>query len=274
MRAYNYQNMQFRIRTLAVALGALLLGASASNSSALVLNWNSVSWTNQYSNTFDVDPNVINDITVTMSGNLNRFTNDATTGVATPAITTTLQGGLGPVPALELAANLGTNSLLTISVDFSAQYTQGVENVSFTLFDIDKGADNDRIINIYATALDGTTHLAATITNLGSVVSLTGTGLTQVLSGSTASADASADGNATISFGANAIIGFSFSFENSNGPPKFQDISIGNISFTPVPEVNPTIAAATVCLFGMLAMKVRRRELSRCRSQRRRTNQE
>ncbi|MEY2564282.1 MAG: hypothetical protein QOH88_2475 [Verrucomicrobiota bacterium] len=258
--------MLFRLRTSAFALGALLLGASATNSSALVLDWSAVSWTNQYSNTFDVDPNVINDITVKMTGNLNRFTNDTTSGVATPAITTTLQGGLGAVPALQLAANLGTNSLITVSVDFSAQYTQGVENVSFTLFDIDAGADLDRIINIYATALDGTTHLAATISNLGSTVTLTGTGLTQVLSGNAPSPDTSANGNATFSFGANAIIGFSFSWENSNGPPKYQDIAMGNISFTPVPEVNPTVAAATACLFAMLAMKVRRAGLSRCRS--------
>ena len=33
--------------------------------------------------------------------------------------------------------------------------------------------------------------------------------------------------------------------------------------FTPVPEINPTVAAASVCLFGLLAMKTSRRRLQR-----------
>ena len=42
--------------------------------------------------------------------------------------------------------------------------------------------------------------------------------------------------------------------------------------FTPVPEMNPTVAAALVCLFGLLAMKKSRRELGRLIFWRQRNN--
>ena len=43
----------------------------------------------------------------------------------------------------------------------------------------------------------------------------------------------------------------------------FQDISLHDVVFSPVLEVNPAIAAACACLFGLLA--VNRRRLRFCR---------
>jgi hypothetical protein len=214
-----------------------------------------------------VNGDAANDITVSIGGDTSRLRPDPVSGQQTPAITNSLEGGLGSTNfSLQLAADLHTNDQIMVTVSFAAQYTLGIENVSFTLFDIEKGTDNERIINIYAIALDGTTHLAGTVSNLGSSVTVSGSGLTQVLTGNTNSPDTgvnSGNGNATISFGSQAILGFAFTFENDSGPPRYQSISIGDISFSPVPEVNPTVAAAAVCLFGIFAMKASRRELRR-----------
>ena len=253
---------------LAILVFTLLLAVCAPNAAALVLDWSTVAWTpGDLSNSFDVDADAANDITVTISGDVDKFRQDPATGLQTPAITNSLEGGLGPTNfSLQLGADLKTNDQIIVAVDFSAQYALGVENVSFTIFDIERPVDTERILNIYAIALDGTTHLAGTVSNLGAVVAVAGSGLTQVIYGTGASPDTGANsgyGNATISFGSQAILGFAFTFENDSGPPRFQSISIGDITFSPVPEINPTAAAAAVCLFGILAMKTSRRELRR-----------
>ena len=72
---------------------------------------------------------------------------------------------------------------VTVTITFSGNYSLGVSDVSFTIFDIDKNSYHDRISNISATGIDGTTQYAPTITNVGSAVNLTGNGLNQTLSG-------------------------------------------------------------------------------------------
>lgn len=138
------------------------------NADALVLDWDTVTWTpGSLSNAYDIDAGAPgNDVTVTVSGNTNTLTNDSNTGLMTPAITQTLTGGLSPVQnSLQFAANLRTNSDIFVNVNFSAQYTMGVSNVSVTIFDIDVQTNNDIVSGIYGIALDET-HVAATITAL------------------------------------------------------------------------------------------------------------
>jgi hypothetical protein len=163
--------------------------------------------------------------------------------------------------ALNLAANLKTHSDLTVHLSFTGTLP-GAANVSFTLFDIDVTTNSDIISEIYGVAYDGT-HIAATITNVGSAVTHSGTGLNQVLTGNTASADSgpgSSNGNATITFGSTIITDIFFTFSNTAGAPRFQNIAIGDISFTPVPEMNPATTAATSCVAAMgLAILVQRR---------------
>ena len=77
---------------------------------------------------------------------------------------------------------------MTVTITFSASYTQGVENVSFTLFGIDQatGGSNiyiDELSSITAMAIDGVTQIAPTITSVGSAVTHSGTGFNQVLTG-------------------------------------------------------------------------------------------
>ena len=104
--------------------------------------------------------------------------------------------------------------------------------------------------NIYGVAPDGT-HVAATITSIGSIVSLTGLGLTQELAGIGVSPNNSGLGNATISFGSAVITDVFFNFGNTAGAPRYQDIAIGDISFTPVPEINPAAASAVSCVIAL-----------------------
>ena len=235
-------------RILALAL-ASFLASWATPVRALVLNWDGVTWTpGSLNNSYNLNGDAFNDITVAItSQNPGIFTNDPTTGTMTPAVNQTMTGGLVPAQnSLMIAANLHTNSNLTVHLSFTGGTSgnlPGANNVSFTLFDIDVTTNSDIISNIYGVAPDGT-HVAATISNLGSAVQLAGSGLGQTLTGNAAAPNNSSNGNATISFGATLITDLYFTFGNTAGAPRYQDIGIGDITFTPVPEINPAISAS------------------------------
>ena len=247
-----------------IAICVASLGGLANSSHALVLDWDAVTWNDgSLINSYDLNSDAINDITVTLtSQQANIWALDPATGSQAPTVNQSLTGGLvPPEDALNLAANLKTQSDVTVNLSFTGAQP-GAANVSFTLFDIDVTTNSDIISGIYGLAYDGT-HIAATITNVGSAVTLTGTGLNQVLTGNTVSADSglgSGNGNATISFGSTIITDVFFNFSNTAGAPRFQNIAIGDISFTPVPEVNPAMVAAGSCVAAMgLAILVQRR---------------
>jgi hypothetical protein len=248
-----------------VIVGAicLLIGLAATHSAnALVLDWDGVAWSpGSLVNSYDLNGDSIKDITVTLdSQQPNIWTVDPTSGTQTPAINQTLTGGiLPPQNSLMLAANLKTNSNATVQLSFPG--TLGSINVSFTIFDIDVTTNSDIISNIYGVALDGT-HVAATITNVGPAVTLSGSGLTYKLTGNAASPDNSSNGNVTISFGSTLITDVFFTFGNTNGAPRYQDIALGDINFTPVPEMNPAAVSVGSCLLaaGMTALVHRRRK--------------
>jgi hypothetical protein len=85
-------------------------------------------------------------------------------------------------------------------------------------------------------------------------VSITGSGINQVVDGVTNNSDTGAtsgNGNVTISFGTNAIKSFSFVYgSGSTAPadPTSQGIAIHDISFTPIPELNPSWTAIISCI--------------------------
>jgi hypothetical protein len=243
----------------AVAIASLL----ATPARAVVLDWQNVTWNpGDLTNSYDASGDGLNDITITASSQqANVWRTDSASGSQTPVVNTTMTGGQGAgVPSLMLAADLHTNSNAQVQITFSQGGVDGATNVSFTIFDIDLTADRDIISNIYGLAPDGVTHIAATITNLGSQVSLTGTGLTQTLTDPNPVANDSSNGNATISFGGALITDVFFTWGNSAGPPKYQDIGISNITFTPVPEINPAATAAVSCVFAVgLTVFARRR---------------
>jgi hypothetical protein len=74
--------------------------------------------------------------------------------------------------------------------------------------------------------------------------------LTQQLTGIAPAGDTTSDGNATISFSV-PITSFTFTFDNSQGPPRVQEFALYDISFSPVPEINPALSALGSCLVAV-----------------------
>lgn len=243
----------------------LLVALFATTGHAIVVDWDALTWTpGTLANSYDIDPaKAGNDITVTVSGNTGQLQPEIISPYPqTPAITTNFQGGLGTAQnTLSIAVNF-TNQTesVTITIDFSALYSLGVQNVSFTLFDFDfasGGSSNyqDKLSGITALSIDGVTQVAPTITT-SSANTLTGTGLTQVVTGTASVADTGAtsgNGNVTISFGTTAIRSFTFTYGSGSGTvpdPTYQHVGIHDITFTPVPEINPTWTALGSCILA------------------------
>ena len=228
-------------------------GELAAPAHALVLDWDAVTWANgSTNNSYDVDGDAVNDISIVLTTqDQATWAPDPATGTQTPAVNQSLTGGLSPVEnSLNLSANLKTQSNVWIHISFTGNQP-GAADVSFTIFDIDITTNADIIESIVGRTLDGS-YIPATITNVGSGVTLTGTGFGQVLTGNVATANNSSNGNATISFGSTIITDVFFNFSNSSGTHQFQNIGIGDISFTPVPEMNPAATAAGSCIAAMV----------------------
>src|SRR5256714_5698619 len=187
----------FRKRVGVIAAAALLFLAGPGAAHALVLDWDSVTWSAGFlNNSYDLNGDTVDDVTVSItSRQANVWTTDPLSGELTPSISQTMTGGVSPVEnSLILAANLKTQSDVTVQISFTggngALNTPGATNVSFTIFDIDITTNSDVISTIYGVAPDGS-QAAPTITNVGSTVTLTGSGLSQELSGNAAAANTS-----------------------------------------------------------------------------------
>jgi hypothetical protein len=260
--------LSFRTLILFIAL-ALCLGAH--HSQAVVLDWTTVTWTpGSLNNSYDIDAtNPGTDITIGITGDTGQFITGFTPpNPQTPAITQSFQGGFGAVQtSLELRVDFTTTGqFVTITLSF-ANYPLGVSNVSFSLFDIDAAAYQDRISSITALSTDGTTLVAPIITGLGSAVSLSGTGLNQVLDGTASVADVGAgsgNGNATISFGATPITSITFTYgsgPSSPADPSTQKIGLSVIDFTAVvPEINPAVVSSLLCLLAIALLHAKKRQ--------------
>jgi hypothetical protein len=238
---------------------------------AVILDWDGVSWTaGSLNNSYDVDPaSAGNDVTVTVGGNTAQLRQEIVSPFPqTPCITTNFQGGLATAEnTLSLAVDFTSQAQqITVTVDFSALYAQGVESVSFKIFDVDfanagGSTYQDQIRSITALSIDGITLIAPTITP-STNNTLSGSGLSQVVTGNTSTVDSGAGSglaNVTIDFGTNAIKSFTFTYGSGSGTvadPTYQHIGIYDIHFTPVPEINPVwgticscVAAAGLVLF-------------------------
>lgn len=247
-----------------------LICATALSASGALVDWSSLTWTaGSLSNAYDVDPaNPGNDVTITVSGDTAQLQSEPP---QTPAITTNLQGGQ-PFAAstLTLLLDLSDQSqAVTVTVDFSALYLQGVNYVSFQLFDVDfasspgnSGANfQDEIRSISALSIDGSTLIAPTIT-VSPNNSLNGTGLNQVVDGIATTSDTganSSNANVTISFGAAAIQSFTFTYgsgSGTNNDPTLQHIGLFNIEYTVVPE--PGALGACLTIAGLAVWRAHR----------------
>ena len=256
---------------------SLLLAAIASISlahglPAAVVDWSSSTWTpGSLANSFDVDSaNPGTDVSVTITGDTSRFRPDPGSQTPLPAIDQKFEGGFGsPQSALDLGVNFqNLSQSITVTVDFSALYAQGVSGVTFTLFGIDarSGQYQDKITSISAIGMDGSI-ITPTLSNLGPSIIVAGTSIAPVLKGGAPVPNAgsgSGDGNATISFGSTAIRSFTFTYTSGGaGPenPSFQSIGISDITFgsaaaiTPVPEAGFGTGAAALFLIAIVSRK-------------------
>jgi len=255
-----------RLRFSLFGAAALLFAAICGPSSALTINWGTEPWAaGSLQNSFDVDPaHAGNDVTVTVAGNTSQLQQELVApNPMTPAVTAAFQGGAGaPQNSLCIATNFANRSQgITVTVDFSAQYTQGVNNVSFTIFDVDFSNTSgntyqDQIRSIMAVAVDGSLIAPTITTSVNNVLS--GTGLNQVVNGVVSTVDTGAgsgNANVTISFGNAAIRSFTFTYGSGTGTvadPTYQHIGMSNVNFTPVPEMNPAFGASLSCIAAML----------------------
>ena len=272
--------------SVARTLLCLLLGGAAPSASAFVIDWSTLTWApGSLSNSYDLDPaNPGDDVTITLTHNQvpssgSPFRPDFVDGIQTPTINSNLEGGQGPnVPSLNVAIDLVAQSrYITVTIAFSDTYLQGVEGVSFSIFDIDRASGSnlyvDEIRSISGTAADGITAVAPIISGVGSDISHTGTGLAQMLTGTGPAPDTGAgsnSGNATISFGSTGIRSFTFrwgvpTYAANNPIP--MDISFGNVGFSPVPEINPAWTAVGSCLTAVGLMLHHGRRVGKKRRQ-------
>jgi len=237
--------------------------AISSTASAVVVDWSTITWPNgSLTNSYDVDAGSAgNDVTITVGGDTGQLQPSLVSpNPPTPAITQAFQGGLTTIPkALELALNLAnTTQAVTVTVTFSSNYTLGVNDISFQLFDIDyanAGSSNnyqDLIKSITATSILGTT-IAPTITGVGPNTTLTGTGATQVLTGAASTVDTGAgsgNANATITYSsAVGIRSFTFTYGSTTAflDPTYQHVGIYNIDYSVVPEIDPSWFSFIAC---------------------------
>jgi len=245
---------------------ALLFATLCATSSALTLSWGSEPWAaGSLQNSFDIDPaNPGNDVTVTVTGNTGQLQPELTPpNSMTPVVAASFQGGAGaPQNSLCIAANFANQTQsITVTVDFSAQYAQGVTNVSFTIFDVDFGNSGgstyqDQLRSIMAVGIDGSLIAPTITTSVNNTLS--GTGLNQIVNGITSTPDTGAgsgNANVTISFGTAKIKSFTFTYGSGSGTvadPTYQHIGMSDVVFTPVPEMNPAFGTSFSCIVATL----------------------
>jgi hypothetical protein len=243
----------------ALSLLTLALWLLPFTSQAVVLDWDSVNYSSgSFSQSFDIDSsNPGNDVTITITGNTSYFAQNVNDN-------SNLAGGYSPTQqSLFMNMNYDTrNQFITVTVTFN--YAQGVQDVSFSIFDIDKStAGNnsgytDKIV-LLGKNLNGTLVAPTTITT-HSANETVGSGTNIYVRGTASANDSGGTGNADYTFsGTNTLASFSFTYGNdSNAPndPGNQWISLFDITYKPrVPEWHPGLIASFAC---MMMVGVRR----------------
>jgi hypothetical protein len=195
------------------------------------------------------------DVTVAGNSKANPFP-FGPAGLKTPAITNTLFSGGTTGSSLSTVALFkptGANSV-TFTINFFG-FKQGVKDVSFTLFDVDSNKH-------------GSVNVAEVVSFQTAGLTLTG-GVDDVVSGEkvegikTASntGPGSANGDVTVKSGNMPLHQIVFTFGTlPAGINALAGFAIGNISFTPVPEVGQLVIGLIACLIGGLWLRKNRRQ--------------
>jgi hypothetical protein len=220
-----------------------------------------------FSQSYDTDPaHAGNDVAITLANSASNPagfswytspTNYPTVNSSTGPGST---GGLSPVQnALQLAVVDNNPAGVTLTINF--YYPSGVQNLNFTLFDVDRAAGTfqDQIFQILATPIGGGPQVGPASVTGSSSNAVSGSGTSYVVNGTAGSADASSNGNVFIDFGATAVASVSFTWRNTDPALATQWISLHDINYSPLPEVGSGLAALVVCAVAMCRRVVRRR---------------
>lgn len=245
-----------KTRLLVAVCAVLLFGGFLQPANAVLFDWDTVTWApGSLSNSYDIDAtNPGNDVTITITGSTDNFIHDYV------QLNQDFQGGLATAEnVLSVLVNLG-NDAASITITVTFHYAFGVEDMEFTLFDVDRkqsGSFVDEIRTIKAN-FEGGADIAATSVTGSANNTVSGSGLGVTIVGTAQTPDTgtgSGDANATISFGTNALSEFSFVYGNNldaNNNPAQQGIGFYDFSFKKrIPEYHPALVASLMCgLFG------------------------
>lgn len=249
---------------------------------AAVLDWGTgtpnYTWTagapgsnSSVSQSFDNDAtHAGNDLTITLanvSAVWSTTANAPTPGYNFPIVNSYTTGGTTNKDALQLRVNSEGSTTQGITVTISFTYGSaylGVNNLSFTLFDVDasSGQYKDTIKNITATTYTGAIVGPSSVTGSADNT-VTGSGTNYAVTGNTTSVNTTGNANATINFGSNIVTSITFTWYNTDSGTSLgaQVIGLGNISYTPVPtpEIGSSLAALAVCGIAIGARRMRGR---------------
>jgi len=241
----------------------------------LVLDWNApgVDWPDPLprvlSQSFDIDPgNPGNDITIniaevggtgflTVHGSGNQPPNDVAYHT----------GGTPGNQSLFLNVNFDEeNGLDYIEITIIFNYTLGVNNLTFSVFDVDRvttGGQNfiDALTNFAGTF--GASTVYPTLTG-SSANTITGSGATIRADGTGGNPDASAGGNVSINFGSSPVSQVVFRYASGDVPgvnanPTSQSIGFSAVTFDAVVPEPSVYISALLLLAGISAYEIRRR---------------
>ena len=198
-----------------------------------------------------------NDVIVSINNNGTNLTGAIWTA-GYPAINNTLlTGGLSGTNALQLS--VASQSSTTSYVEVTVTFANPVINLSFQLWDVDASSQfADTISHIQGVAVAGGTVAADSITSaVSGFNTITGSGLSTVVTGTSSASNTTNQGTIDITF-SQQITQFSFRYSNSDSTLGSQGIGLGPLTFTVVPESADAISAALVPMAAVLLRCVRR----------------
>lgn len=202
-----------------------------------------------------------NDITVSINNNGSSGTG-GTWQSGYPAINSTLlNGGTPGTNGLQLY--LGSQSSTASYILTTVSFANPVTNLSFQLWDIDSASPYiDTITQIQALAYGGGVIGATSVTSaVPGFNTITGTGLSTVVTGTATADNTTNEGTINISFNA-PITEFSFRWLNTDSSLGSQGIGLGPLTYTavPVPEPSTSSLIGLGLVMALTIQFARRRE--------------
>jgi hypothetical protein len=262
-------NLQFsgRCRSPKVWIAAGLFLLSLASARATVFNWPGGGWTagtpapgqTDTQSFTSVNPN---DITVSINNNGASASGGAWQSGYPQINSTNTTGGFSGVNGLQLylTSQSSTSSYIRTTVSFSSTVT----SLTFQLWDVDaaSGQFADTIFNIRGLAPGGGFIAADSITSaVPGYNTITGTGLSTVVTGTATASNSTNQGTINITFNG-PITGFSFDWSNSDSGLGAQAIALGAISYLPERSaISPVTIICVLAVFGSELKRRRRRAI-------------